>query len=42
MAARSAGDRMRRIGVLTSFDENDPEAKAYLSEFMKGDCPSEC
>jgi putative tryptophan/tyrosine transport system substrate-binding protein len=36
MAARSAGDRVRRIGVLTSFDENDPEAKAYLSEFMKG------
>jgi putative tryptophan/tyrosine transport system substrate-binding protein len=28
--------RVRRIGVLTSFDENDPEAKAYLSEFMKG------
>ncbi len=26
----------RRIGVLTSFDENDPNAKAYLSEFMKG------
>jgi len=31
-----AGDRVRRIGVLTSFDENDPEAKAHLSEFMKG------
>jgi putative tryptophan/tyrosine transport system substrate-binding protein len=29
-------DRVRRIGVLTSFDENDPEAKAYLSEFTKG------
>jgi putative tryptophan/tyrosine transport system substrate-binding protein len=26
----------RRIGVLTSFDENDPNAKAYLSEFVKG------
>jgi ABC-type uncharacterized transport system substrate-binding protein len=29
-------DRLRRIGVLTSFDEDDPEAKTYLSEFVKG------
>lgn len=28
-------DRVQRIGVLTSYDETDPEAKAYLSEFMK-------
>jgi putative tryptophan/tyrosine transport system substrate-binding protein len=37
LAARAQQpDRVRRIGVLTSYDENDPEAKAYLSEFMKG------
>jgi putative ABC transport system substrate-binding protein len=29
-------DRVRRIGVLMPFDENDPEAKAYLSGFMQG------
>jgi putative ABC transport system substrate-binding protein len=29
-------DRVRRIGVQTSFDENDPVAKTYLSEFVKG------
>src|ERR1700738_2017303 len=29
-------DRMRRVGVLMAFDENDPEAKAYLSEFTQG------
>jgi hypothetical protein len=28
--------RMRRVGVLMAFDENDPEAKAYLSEFTQG------
>src|SRR6266446_5916189 len=28
--------RMRRIGVLMAFDENDPEAKAYLSRFTQG------
>jgi putative ABC transport system substrate-binding protein len=28
-------DRVRQVGVLTSFDENDPEAKTYLDEFMK-------
>jgi putative ABC transport system substrate-binding protein len=32
-AQQSGG--MRRIGVLTSYDENDPYAKAYLSEFTK-------
>src|SRR5215472_8375105 len=29
-------DRMRRVGVLMAFDENDPEAKAYLSGFTQG------
>src|ERR1700722_458135 len=29
-------DRMRRIGVLSEFDEVDPEAKAYLSRFIEG------
>jgi putative tryptophan/tyrosine transport system substrate-binding protein len=29
-------DRVRRIGVLLGFDENDPGAKPALSEFMQG------
>jgi putative ABC transport system substrate-binding protein len=29
------GDRVRRIGVLTLGDENDPVAKAYLSAFTQ-------
>jgi putative tryptophan/tyrosine transport system substrate-binding protein len=29
-------DRLRRVGVLMAFDENDPEAKAYLSGFTQG------
>jgi putative tryptophan/tyrosine transport system substrate-binding protein len=29
-------DRMRRIGVLMGYDENDPEAKAFLSAFTRG------
>jgi putative tryptophan/tyrosine transport system substrate-binding protein len=28
--------RIRRVGVLMAFDENDPEAKAYLSGFTQG------
>src|SRR6202521_4973319 len=28
-------DRMRRIGVLTGFGENDPEGKAYLAGFTR-------
>ena len=28
--------RMRRIGVLMEFDENDPEAKANLAGFARG------
>ena len=33
--AQEAG-RMRRVGVLMAFDENDPEARAYLSGFTQG------
>jgi putative tryptophan/tyrosine transport system substrate-binding protein len=29
-------DRMRRVGVLIEFDENEPESKAYLSGFTQG------
>ena len=29
------GDRVRRIGVLLGFDENDPELKARLSAFTQ-------
>ena len=28
--------RVRRVGVLMAFDENDPEARAYLAGFMQG------
>jgi putative ABC transport system substrate-binding protein len=34
--AGAAADRARRIGVLMGWDENDFEAKADLSAFMKG------
>ena len=30
------GDRVRRIGVLMGYGENDPQAKSYLSGFTKG------
>jgi putative tryptophan/tyrosine transport system substrate-binding protein len=30
------GERVRRIGVLMALDENDPEAKAFLSAFIQG------
>ncbi len=30
------GNRTRRVGVLLNFDENDPEAKAFLSAFTQG------
>jgi putative ABC transport system substrate-binding protein len=33
--AQQAG-RVRRVGVLMAFNENDPEAKAYLSGFAQG------
>jgi putative tryptophan/tyrosine transport system substrate-binding protein len=37
LAARAQQDgRMRRIGVLMGFDENDPEAKGWLSGFVRG------
>ena len=37
LAARAQQpDRIRRIGVLMAFDENDPEPKAWLSAFMQG------
>jgi putative ABC transport system substrate-binding protein len=37
LAARAQqGERMRRIGVLMLFDENDPEARALLSGFRQG------
>ena len=29
-------NRMRRVGVLMGFDENDPEAKGWLSGFVRG------
>jgi putative tryptophan/tyrosine transport system substrate-binding protein len=29
-------ERMRRIGVLSEFNENEPESKAYLSGFTQG------
>ena len=36
LAARAQqGDRMRRIGVLMPFDENDPVAKLQLSAFTQ-------
>jgi putative ABC transport system substrate-binding protein len=37
LAARAQqADRMRRIGVLSEFNENEPESKAYLSGFIQG------
>jgi putative ABC transport system substrate-binding protein len=36
LAARAQqGDRVRRIGVLVGFDEDDPRAKAYVSAFTQ-------
>ena len=36
LAARAQqGDRVRRIGVLMPFDENDPMAKADVSAFTQ-------
>ena len=34
-ARAQQGDRVRRIGVLMPFDENDPEPKRRLSAFMQ-------
>jgi putative ABC transport system substrate-binding protein len=37
LAARAQqGERVRRVGVLMAFDENDTEAKAYLAGFTQG------
>jgi ABC-type uncharacterized transport system substrate-binding protein len=35
-AGAQRADRMRRIGVLMAFDENDPLAKGWLSDFTQG------
>jgi putative ABC transport system substrate-binding protein len=35
VARAQQGDRVRRIGVLMAFDENDPEAKRRLSAFTQ-------
>jgi hypothetical protein len=34
-ARAQQGDRVRRIGVLTQYDENDPMAKAMVSAFTQ-------
>ena len=34
-AVAQQGDRVRRIGVLMSWDENDPVAKARISAFTQ-------
>jgi putative tryptophan/tyrosine transport system substrate-binding protein len=36
LAAHAQGDRMRRIGVLMAFAENDPETNARLVAFRQG------
>jgi putative tryptophan/tyrosine transport system substrate-binding protein len=36
LAARAQGQRMRRVGVLMPFAENDPDAMAQLSGFIQG------
>jgi putative ABC transport system substrate-binding protein len=36
LAARAQqGDRVRRIGILIPFEENDPLAKTYVSAFIQ-------
>src|SRR5215468_118696 len=35
LARAQQGDRVRRIGVLVPFDENDPAVKARLSAFTQ-------
>src|SRR6516165_55067 len=36
LAARAQGERMRRIGVLSPYREDDPLAKANHSAFIQG------
>jgi putative ABC transport system substrate-binding protein len=35
VARAQQGDRVRRIGVLMPYDENEPVAKAYVSAFTQ-------
>jgi putative tryptophan/tyrosine transport system substrate-binding protein len=35
-AGAQQADRMRRIGVLMAFEENDPKTKDWLSNFTQG------
>jgi hypothetical protein len=35
-ASAEQRERMRRVGVLMGFDENDPGAKGWLSGFVRG------
>jgi putative ABC transport system substrate-binding protein len=35
IALGQQSEQVRRIGVLSAFNEDDPEAKAYLSEFVR-------
>jgi putative tryptophan/tyrosine transport system substrate-binding protein len=35
VARGQQGDRVRRIGVLTGFDENDPLSKSLVSAFTQ-------
>jgi hypothetical protein len=37
LAARAQqSGRMRRVGILMAFDENDPASRAFLSAFAQG------
>ena len=36
VARAQQGDRIRRVGVLMGLDENDLEARAFLSAFTQG------
>jgi hypothetical protein len=38
VARAQQGDRVRRIGVLMGFDENDPQQKRFLSAFYANPC----
>ena len=35
-ALAQQSDRMRRVGVLMAFDENDPQTRGWLSNFTQG------
>jgi ABC-type uncharacterized transport system substrate-binding protein len=41
VARAQQGDRVRRIGVLTGGDENDPRMKSLVSRILRGAKPSE-